>query len=335
MYHAPSSRRRTAPLTADERRHLWWAVPPLAVLLVANLLFELAGGGYARVAEQLLATTAAGGDIARDAVGAAAAISWATLVLVYLCVSAGATIGAWRILNQRVEGRARRPFVLFAIGATLLGLMNLVAVNLTQSPLLAIFAVTFHALSASPAIGSLQVAVIGAVVALINVMSVFVPALLLAAAAASALPPLAGWNETTLARRALQVRHIVALAAAFMVAGVLHMGAWTHWAGATLAAAADVALDQIAVTVTLFWGTTFTLMIASFYLPVAVRLGELAEAIMEDAGIAIADRPKWLGDRGLSFSLSDQLPQIAAMAAPLLAGPLSAAIGAFADTALR
>jgi hypothetical protein len=335
MYHAPSSRRRTAPLTADERRHLWWAVPPLAVLLVANLLFELAGGGYARVAEQLLATTAAGGDIARDAVGAAAAISWATLVLVYLCVSAGATIGSWRILNERVEGRARRPFVLFAVGATLLGLMNLVAVNLTQSPLLAVFAVTFDALSASPAIGSLQVAVIGAVVALINVMSVFVPALLLAAAAASAcrLSP-AGTRRRS---RAVPCRSATSWAwpPLSWSPGVLHMGAWTHWAGATLAAAADVSLDQIAVTVTLFWGTTFTLMIASFYLPVAVRLGELAEAIMEDAGIAIADRPKWLGDRGLSFSLSDQLPKIAAMAAPLLAGPLSAAIGAFADTALR
>jgi hypothetical protein len=335
MDDAPSPRRRTVPLTADERRHLWWAVPPLAVLFVANLFFELAGGGYARVGAQVLATTAAKGDTARDAVGAAAAISWATLALVYLCVSAGATVGAWRIINERVQGRARRPFTLFTIGATVLGLMNLVAVNVTQSPLLAVFAVTFDALVTSSAIGPARVAVIGAVVALINVMSVLVPALLLAAAAASALPPVAGWNETTLSRRALQVRHIVALAAAFMVAGVLHMGAWTHWVGASLQAAGDVALDQVAVTVTLFWGTTFTLMIASFYLPVAVRLGELAEAIMDDAGIALAERPKWLAERGLSFRLSEQLPQIAAMAAPVLAGPLSAAIGAFADTALR
>jgi hypothetical protein len=87
--------------------------------------------------------------------------------------------------------------------------------------------------------------------------------------------------------------------------------------------------------VTLFWGTTFTLMIASFYLPVAVRLGELAEAVMDDAGIAVADRPKWLADRGLSFRASEQLPQIAAIAAPLLAGPLSATIGAFADRVVR
>jgi hypothetical protein len=50
MKEAPSSgRRRTAPLTAEELRYLWYAVPPLAVLLVAYLLFELVGGSYGHV----------------------------------------------------------------------------------------------------------------------------------------------------------------------------------------------------------------------------------------------------------------------------------------------
>lgn len=335
MENTSFSERRTAPLTAGELWHLGWAVPPLAVLLLANLLFELVGGGYARAAAQLFATTAASSDIVRDSAQAAAAINWATLALVYLCVSAGASVGAWRIISDRVEGRARRPFMMFAFGVTVVGLLHLVAIDVARLPLRAIFAVTFDALSISPALRPMQVAVIGSVVALINVMSVVVPALFLAAAAASALPPVAGWNETTLAHRALQVRQFVGIAAAFMVAGVLHMGAWTHWAGATLSAAADAALDEVALPVTLFWGTTFTLMIASFYLPVAVRLGELAERIMDDAGVAVTDRHKWLADRGLSFRLSEQLPQIAAIAAPLLAGPLSATIGGFADTLAR
>ena len=310
-------------------------MPPLAVLLVANLLFELVGGSYARVAAQLLETRATPGDIERDAVFAAAAISWATLALVYVCVSAGVIVGAWRILNERVQGPARRPFTLFIGGVTLVGLLHLVAISVAEAPLLAVFAVTRDALLTSPAIEAGRVAVVGTVLALINVMSVFVPALLLTVAAASALPPVAGWKETTLARRALQIRRVVTMAAAFMVAGVLHMGAWTHWAGATLSAAGNEALDEVALAVTLFWGTTFTLMIASFYLPAAVRLSELAEAIMDDAGIAIAERPKWLVDRGLSFRLGEQLPQIAAIAAPLLAGPLSAAIGAFTDAVVH
>lgn len=334
-----SSRQRTAALTAAECGHLWWAAPPLAVLLVANLFFVLAGGGYERVGARLLAVKAESGDISRDAVEVAAAITWATLALIYLCVSTGAVVGAWRILSDRVAGPARRPFILFTVGATLLGLLNLVVVDLAELPLRAVFTITFDAISNAnanaPATGITRVAVIGSLMAFINAMSAFVPALLLAAAAASALPPVAGWNEASLARRALQVRGVVALAAGFMVAGVLHMGAWTHWAGATLTADADTALDQVAAPVTLFWGATFSLMIASFYLPVAVRLGDLAEAIMDAAGVGMADRPDWLSARGLSFRLSKQLPQIAAMAAPLLASPLSSAIGAFSDSVAR
>lgn len=334
MTDAPSSPApRTTPLTARERRHFLWAAPPLAVLLVAHLLFELTGGGYAHIAAQLLdARPSAEDTAARASVAAAATIAWATLALVYLCVSAGVTIGAWRIISGRVRGRALRPFMVLAGVVAALGLLHLAVVDATQAPLRAVFAVTRDALLASPAMGFARVTIIGAVVALINMISVVVPALLLTAAAASALPPVAGWNETTLTHRALQVRRFVAFAAAFLVAGILHMGAWTHWAGSTLSAAADVALDEVALSVTLFWGTTFTLMIASFYLPVAVRLGDLAEKVMDDAGIAIEHRPKWLADRGLSFRWSQQLPQIAAMAAPLLAGPLSAAVGGFAES---
>ncbi len=267
MEDRPFSERRTAPLTAVELWHFGWAVPPLAVLLLANLLFELVGSGYARMGAQLLATAAPRSDVARHSAQAAAAVNWATLALVYLCVSAGATVGAWRIINDRVQGPARRPFMMFAFGVSAVGLLHLVAADVASLALRAIFGVTFDALSMSPALGPMQVAAVGSVLALINVMSVIVLALLLAAAAASALPPVAGWNEATLARRASQVRRIVAYAAAFMVAGVLHMGAWTHWAGATLPAAADAALDWVAATVTLFWGTTFTVMIASFYCP--------------------------------------------------------------------
>jgi hypothetical protein len=51
---------------------------------------------------------------------------------------------------------------------------------------------------------------------------------------------------------------------------------------------------------------------------------------MDDAGIAAADRRKWLADRGLSFRLHEQLPQIVAMLAPLIAGPLSTTVTAAA-----
>lgn len=326
------SESRAEPLTSVEWRSVGYAVPPLAVLLVANLLFELTGGDYARIAAQVGAMTADAGDMARDAVAAAAAIHWATLALVYLCVIAAAAVGAWRALDGSVRGRARRPFLLFAAVVGGLGLVHLAVVDATGAPLRGVFAVTFDAIRATPRLGAVPVMVVGGVVAAINVLSPTVTALLFAAGAASTLPPVAGWNERSLARHAQRVRQVVALAALFLVAGVLHMGAWTQWAGATLSAEADAALDQVAVGVTLFWSTTFTVMIAGFYVPVAIRLNRSAETVMDDAGIAIADRHKWLADRGLSFRPAEQLPQIVAMLSPLIAGPLSTTVSAAART---
>jgi hypothetical protein len=323
----PPSRIRTAPLSRAELGHLRWGVPPLLVLLGGNLVFDLTGPGYGRIAARLVTEDAAADAPVRSAVLSAAALGWGAFALVYLAVSIGALVVSWRILDSRVQGRARRPFLLFAFVASLLGFANLVIVDIAGLPMRAIYFVTLEALYAEPTVDRWRADVVVGVVAFINVMSVIVPALFLAAGAAAALPPVAGWNEATLARRALQVREIVAIAAAFMVAGVLHMGAWTQLAGATLGAEANAVLDTVAVPVTLFWGTTFTLMIAAFYLPLAARLSELSHEVMDALDVPTAERAKWLADRGLSFRLNQQLPQIAAVASPLLAGPLGAALG--------
>ncbi len=329
MNERMSNRLRTDRLNGAELARLWWAVPPLVVLVLANAMFELAGMGYAEIGTQLVSED--GGrplEMGRDAVVAGAALGWAATLMAYLCVIVATLLAAWRIINTRVQGVARRPFLLFAAAATLLGIANLLIVDTFDLSLAAVFEVTYRAILQEPAITAERARVAGAVVMVINVLTAFVPALLLAAVAASALPPKAGWSEVTVARRARQLRRLVAIAAAYLVVGVLHMGAWTQLAGATLGAQASAALDAAAVAVTLFWGTAFALMIASFYVPLALSLSELAEHIMDDIGVPPDARPKWLVDRGLSFDLSQQLPQIAAVAAPLFAGSLSAALGA-------
>ena len=262
-------RPRTEPLSRGELVHLRWAVPPLLVLVAGNLVFDLAGPGYGQIGARLLAEHTAGDAPLRRAVLAAASITWATAALAFVLLGVGALAGAWRLINECVQGRARRPFLLFAAAASALGFANLLLADLLELPLQAIYRVTLDALRAQAAVDEGRVAIVGAFVAGINVMAVVVPAMLLAAAAASALPPRAGWNEATLARRAMQVREVVGVTAAFLGAGVLHMGAWTHLAGATLSAEADATLDVVAGPVTLFWGMTFTLMTAAFYVPVA------------------------------------------------------------------
>ena len=327
---AAAARVRTAPLGALERRHLWWAAPPLAVFGFANVIFELIGGGYTTIGGALIAAAGAG-DPYREAVVVAAAIGWAALALVFVLTGVGALVASWRILSSRVRGRARRPFLVFIAVVAVANLAHLLVVDRAETPLHGIFSVTLDAIQAEPAVGPGEALAARAIVAVINVMAGVVPAFFIAAAVVTTLPPLEGWNEATLARPARQIRQIVAFVAAFMVAGVLHMGGWTHLAGATLGVDADHALDRVAVAVTLYWGAAFTLMIASFYLPMGVRLVELAEGVMDELGVGAAERRDWLAARGLSFEPSQQLPQIAAVAAPLLAGPLSGAIGAAAE----
>ena len=319
---------RTERLTSADLRSLWWAAPPLAVLVLANSMFELVGGAYA---ERAFATVTVGAGAPPDAAAIAAGFAWSATAMVYLVVGLGTAAAMLRIVRSRVRGVAVRPFRRFALAVIAIGLVHLLIVDGFGLPLGGIFHVTMTGLEASGLVMPWRQSAIALVVGAINVMSVAVPALIVTAAAASALPPLGGWDEASLVRRVRQVKRGVGVAAAFMVAGVLHMGGWTHWAGA-LTGMAD--LDTLATAVTLYWGTAFTLMIASFYLPVASELRRLAEEEMHRQEIDTGAQARWLADRDLSFAVNNQLPQIAAMAAPFLAGPLSealrAAVGPFA-----
>ncbi|MFW5679365.1 MAG: hypothetical protein ACOC3D_03805 [Pseudomonadota bacterium] len=310
---------RTDRLSQRDRLRLWWAAPPLLVLLLAHLLFELVGAAYADLGLELADATAAAAPetVLRGGFG------WAATTLVYLAVGLGSAVATMHILRAHVRGRAARPFRWLAGLIILGGLGHLLVVDGLGLPLGAIFHVTLRALEGAALVDGWRVQGIAAVVGLINVMSVAVPALIVTAAAASALPPIEGWSEESLAQRAREVRQVVMVAAAFMVAGVFHMGAWTHWASALAGAPA---LEALATTVTLFWGAAFTLMIASFYLPMAAVLRHLAEAEAVRRAVPLAERDAWLKARGLSFEIQRQLPQLAAMSAPLLAGPLSEAL---------
>ncbi len=314
---------RTERLDAVDLRSLWWAAPPLAVLTLANVLFELVGGAYLEHA--LAAVAASTPPNPPSAAAVSAGFAWAATALVYLVVGTGTALATWRIVQSRVRGRAARPFGRLALAVTVAGLGHLLVVDGFALPLGGIFHVTMTSLDGTGLLEPWRQGGVGLIVGAINVMSVVVPASIVTAAAASALPPRDGWDEASLARRARQVKGVVGVAAAFMVAGVLHMGAWTHWAGAMLGAED---LDTLATAVTLFWGTTFTLMIASYYLPVASELRRLAEREMQTQEIPTRAQAGWLADRGLSFAITQQLPQIAAMAAPFLAGPLSEALRA-------
>ncbi len=85
---------------------------------------------------------------------------------------------------------------------------------------------------------------------------------------------------------------------------------------------------DLVLSVSLFWGVTLTCVIVVTYLPAASVLRARAICALERKG-GIADTGKWLSDNGLEISPAKQLPQIAAMLAPLIAGPISSLLGTF------
>ncbi|MEO1091785.1 MAG: hypothetical protein AAFX81_14220 [Pseudomonadota bacterium] len=319
---------RSGALTAGETKALWWALPPLLVFAMANLLFDIVGAGYGEFGRALAVRPVTDpGSEARAAI-TVAGLSWAATAILHVAATVGCSIAAWRIVRSRVVARALRPFRLLTLCLVVLGVTHLALVDALGLPMLAVFEVTFRALALAEVLSPIELHGINVVLAVINITSGIVPALFLTAAAASALPPVGGWDEAALARRARQLRELVAIAAVYMVAGVVHMGAWTHWAVALVGDPTHApSLAALAQGVTLFWGTAFTAMIASFYVPMTVVLRRLAGEVMDATAVATDIRPAWLKARGLSFDVADQLPQVVAMAAPLLAGPLSAVVG--------
>ena len=311
---------RIGPLTAVELRTVAWALPPLLVLALAHGVFDLVARAYADLGDELIGSVRAGSPTAAVI---QAGFGWAATALVYVVVAVGSCVAAVSVVRSRVRAAAARPFRRLASVVVAIGLGHLALVDALGLPLRAVFDVTLRSLDAGAVLDPQRLAGVRVAVALVNVLSVVATALVLTAAAATTLPPVAGWNEAGLVRRTGQVKEVVAMAAAFMVAGVLHMGAWTHWPDALVPGGE---LGRLATGVTLYWGAAFTLMIAAFYLPMATVLRRLADVEMDRRGIDLGDRARWLADRGLSFQVGQQLPQLAAMAAPLMAAPLSEAL---------
>lgn len=130
------------------------------------------------------------------------------------------------------------------------------------------------------------------------------------------LPPLAGAEaRALLLRQHLRLRLYVNAAAALMVAAIVFQLAWTRWPQALLAKPAATAFSAHVDAYALYSGVTFSLVIATFALPVVAGLRARAVALASDSGDAddIA-----LIDAGLMQGLA----KVLVVLAPALAGLL-------------
>jgi len=147
-------------------------------------------------------------------------------------------------------------------------------------------------------------------------------AVIVGAASCLALPPSdspeAEQAAALLAQRQ-RLRNYANLGAILMVSGMLFMLAWMHWPGALLPKAAAQAFIRHVNALGLYFGVTYSLMIAAYTLPTAT--------ILHERSLAIGNAPNTGEDRSLlGKGMVDGLGKILVILAPTLAGAVPAVI---------
>jgi hypothetical protein len=122
-----------------------------------------------------------------------------------------------------------------------------------------------------------------------------------------------------------------------LVISTLRLNAAFRWSQSFLPPAANnpasKALEHLAATLGSTEAATYTLILVAIYLPALFILRNRACTLInhEECPTPPA-REKWLQERGLSISISAYVPRLAAILAPLLAGPLGDMVARFLNS---
>ena len=332
---------RREPLRLAEIAGLLPAIFPLVVFIASSMLYEAVAFNSTDLATVIIDSLPEGAetDASLALRESAARLSWAISILLYVIVGTGVCVAAIQTLRRLAGGL--HIVVLGVAGMVIIAasLAYMIRAAEQRMALSGVYYFTHDVLSASHLLPDMSVNIIGLIVNFINGFGVIVPAFLLVAGSAvlvAALPSGASsghrlvqhGNDQLLRTSVFKMRHlreIIGLGSALMVAGVVHMGAWTRWPAAIVNdAELIVEIESASLAVCVYWGATFSLMIATFYLPVALSIGRQAEAVLLDPDMPESERKSWLKDHGLSVLPTQQVPQLTMILAPVVAGPVGA-----------
>ncbi len=309
----------SAPGAGPPHVGLRFAVAPLVVFVLAQIVFELAGHDLASLA----GAQQVGPEPARTD-ELAARMRWATSVLIFLAVALASLVGAGALLASHVPAAVQRRYVVTFLVLTGGSLVHLVLSSELRSAFSAIYFFTYEQLAACGCMAPAELARYARTEIAVNVLAAVTPMLLLLATCAVLEPDgLDGQPALrVLQDRMRRLKRLLNFASALLVAGMLNMSLWLRWPGA-LTADGGAASVPVTDAVTFFWGTVFTLVIISLYVPASMRLNRRATALLErypEAKGSARDTAEWLERHGLSLTPTQQLPQVMAMLAPMLVG---------------
>lgn len=311
--------------------YLLLLIPPIFVYVLAGILFELSIHTKSTQWVAAISTHIASQDfspLSFTFIEMKVRYIWFTTILVnlFVCLYA-ATLGG--IIICRTHTR-KRLITVIVLGSVLImfGIVSLIYSSASQNALFTlIYYFSFSTLQATGLYNQAFLEHVDMLLGLTNALAIIVPCIVLLAAS-STLAPSQTQNGNPLTHLTTQMRHLKGVlnaGSALLVGGILHMSAWFRWpTGLVSDATEQSALSGAVLSITMFWGATFTLMLISTYGPAANYLSGKARTLAEQAQQAgtIQDSQKWLHDNHLSISLGDQLPQISAILGPVLAGPV-------------
>ncbi len=225
--------------------------------------------------------------------------------------------------------RSRLPLIMSLgtalVGAGILGLVYQVQSQAAMYRL--IFGFTFTTFSHSGSFDPQFLSNVNIILLTLNTLAVIVPAIIVLAASSALATPKKEWQPTlnAIATQMHQLRSTLNIGSLVLVTGILHMHAWLQWPTALMQDPTQQStVSGAALAITVFWGTSYTLMLMGTYGPAATKLSAQAQHMLkqEHQKGTIEDPQAWLKEHDLSITLGEQLPQIGIMLAPILAGPL-------------
>ena len=311
--------------------YLTLLLPPIFVYVLANILFELSVNSNTAEWPATLSAHIASQDFSAlsfTLVELKVRYIWFATILINLVVCVyGASLSGIIIYRSHTKQRLITVTVV-AIALILVGMASLIYSSVTGNALFnLIYHFSFSTLQATGIYSQTFLSHVDRLLDLTNTLAVIVPCIALLAGA-STLAPSPRQNGNGLPHLITQMRHlkgVLNIGSALLVSGILHMSAWLRWpAGLLRDPIEQAALSETVLSITMFWGATFTLVLIATYGPAASYLSGQARRLADQAHKAgrIQDPQRWLRDNQLSITLGEQLPQIGAILGPALAGPV-------------
>ena len=328
------------PIASDRRFHmelraLAFAIPPLVVLIISQLVIDLVGLDSIAVLEHLRIEVESA-TLADPLRAASARLDWSAGLLLFYVIAAAVLVYSILLLQRDLSRSGRIVYVLLACVFISVFLAHALISGESRNAFSLLFYFSRDALSVCRCMSADDLDAVENAVNILNLLAVVVPPIALLAGCVTIVPPL-GSNRDQLAGLAsnmVRLKIVLAGGSALLVAGLLHQIVWHRWPAALVGAPDDAVVLAFASSLAIYWGVSYSLLAVTFFLPPAALMRRRALAILESDPSACGDcePPAWLEANGFSGSPAKQLPQITAILAPLLAGSFGSSLPSFAET---